>query len=255
MAHNGVGNGGPTEAGEDMAGVHVAVLEGGTGRPVLFLHGAGGAGEWTPLHARLAQSYHVIAPTHPGFGRSEDLPNLSSVRDFALFYLELLDRRGLDSLVVVGHSLGGWIAAEMAVWQPQRFSKLVLVSAAGLRREGVAQPDLFAQSLVPAGAVGDSLLSNPEALERRIRDRATMARVAWNPYIHDPHLPDRLYRLRMPTLLVWGDQDPLIPPAIGERWAELLPDTRLRLVAGAGHPVHREQPDEVARLIEEFLGR
>lgn len=231
----------------DRRGVRLQLLEGGEGAPLLYLHGAGGAGQWGAFHDGLARHFRVLAPTHPGFGVSADLPDLSAVDDFALFYLDLLDSLGLESLPVIGHSLGGWIAAELAVWQPQRVSKLVLASAAGLRREGVVQPDIFAQSSTRGGE------TSPEALEQALRDRATLARVAWNPYLHNPRLPGRLYRLTMPTMLVWGQNDPLIPPSIGERWAELIPQARLELIPNATHPIHREQPDAVLRAVLPFL--
>lgn len=245
----------------DARGTRIQVLHGGDGPPLVYLHGAGGAGEWSRVHARLAETYRVIAPTHPGFGDSAELPGLEAVDDFAFFYLALLDDLGVQQAIVMGHSVGGWIAAELATWDPRRVSRLILSAPAGLRRDGVQQPDLFAADAERSAQLtyfdptkAPSGVPTPETMEKRLRDRATLARVGWNPYLHNPRLAGRLFRVTSPTLLIWGANDRLIPPQIGEVWAEKLPDARLRLIPSCGHSINREQPDAVADLVGDFLG-
>jgi pimeloyl-ACP methyl ester carboxylesterase len=117
----------------DVRGIRVRLLSGGSGEPLLYLHGGGDLGQWTPALAALAGRYTVLRPDHPGFSASADAGGIDSVHELAFFYLDLLDELGLGRVMVVGHSLGGWLAADLATIEPGRVSKLVLVSAAGLR--------------------------------------------------------------------------------------------------------------------------
>lgn len=244
----------------DVHGRRVHLLDAGSGPAIVFLHGAGGAGNWSPFLERLARQYRVLAPSHPSFGESDPLPYTRGVQDLALHTLDLLDTLDLEHPVLIGTSLGGWIAAELSVWQPHRASHLVLASSAGLRHPDVPQPDLFAAGPEESARLLNSDPSkappadpSPEAVRRRMQDRAALARVAWNPYLHDPALPHRLYRITTPTLLVWGQDDRLIPPAIGQLWAEKIPHARFVTIPACGHSIQREQPGALSELVLEFL--
>jgi pimeloyl-ACP methyl ester carboxylesterase len=136
----------PTQGFLELDGGRVHLLRGGSGEPVLFLHAAGGAGEWHEFHALLSEHFDVIAPDHPGFGKSDDFPHLTAIDDLVYHYLDLLDNLGLDRPHVVGASFGGWIAAELAVHSPHRIGTLALLSAAGLRVPGHPVPDIFLMS-------------------------------------------------------------------------------------------------------------
>jgi pimeloyl-ACP methyl ester carboxylesterase len=248
-----------------MAGDYrVRVLEAGHGDPLLFLHSAAGAGMWTEGIARLAQHFHVLLPDHPGFGPSP-LPDwLTGMDDMVFHYLDLLDGLGLPGPVrIAGVSFGGWIGAEFAAFHPERVHKLVLIDAAGLRIPAVPLPDVFRlapQALLPlvfhdlskAAALMPPDLS-PDTLVQLFHDRSAFARLAWNPYLHDPKLPRRLKRVTVPTLVVWGQQDKLIPPVYAEEYKRLLPSAQVVYIDQCGHDPTIEQPDEFARVAVEFL--
>jgi pimeloyl-ACP methyl ester carboxylesterase len=258
---------GYTEERVAVRGTEVRILRAGAGPAVLYLHGSGDSGGWLPILDSLAQTHTVYRPDHPGFGHSDDDDRIDSIHDLAFFYLDLLSELGLEQVSIVGVSLGGWIAADLATIEPERVDRLVLVGAAGLRVEGVQQPDVFMLSAVQLveltyhrpeaqeRAVADAagLEADPEALQLHLRNRVGTAHLAWNPYFHDPKLVERTHRVTAPTLVVWGAEDRVLPPAHGERWTELLPSARLELIADAGHLPHVEAPATVSGLIAAFL--
>jgi pimeloyl-ACP methyl ester carboxylesterase len=251
----------------DVRGTRIRILRGGDGPPLLFLHGSGDAGRWQPVHDGLARDHDVIRPDHPGYGFSDERSGIDSVHDLAFFYLDLLDELGVDRVDVVGSSLGGWIAADLATIEPGRIAHLVLIGSTGLRVEGSGQPDEFV--LEPAAAIEaiyagagarrtateafDALEEDPAAMERYLRNRITTAHLAWTPYFHDPKLELRLHRVAAPTLLVWGSEDGLVPVAHGHRWAELLPQARLEIVEDSGHLPQVEQTERFLELVRPFL--
>ena len=149
----------PTEEFLELAGGRVHLLRGGAGEPVLFLHAAGGAGAWLPFHAQLAGAgFEVIAPDHPGFGQSDDFPEVEAIDDLVYHYLDVLDGLGLDRPHVVGASFGGWIAAEVAVHSPHLIGSLTLLSAAGLRLPDHPVADVF---LMPPAKLAAALFHDP----------------------------------------------------------------------------------------------
>jgi pimeloyl-ACP methyl ester carboxylesterase len=242
----------------------VRVFEAGQGEPLLFLHNAMGAGLWTEGIARLAESFRVILPDHPGFGPSP-LPGwLTGMDDMVFHYLDLLDELGIrEPIRIAGASLGGWIGAEFAAFHPERVKKLVLIDAAGLRIPAVPMPDVFRlapQAVLPLVfhdlSKAMALLPKdfgPDTIIQIFHDRSALARLAWNPYLHDPKLPRRLRRAQVPTLVVWGKQDQLIPPAYAEEYQRLLPSARVAYIDQCGHDPTVEQPEEFARVVAEFL--
>jgi pimeloyl-ACP methyl ester carboxylesterase len=244
----------------EIGGVRVQLLVGGDGPPLLYLHGAGGGGLWLPFHERLARHFTVYAPAHPGFGKSEDPAWLESVQDLAFYYLEMLDELKLEAVHLVGLSLGGWIAAHMAVMCSHRLGRLV---AAGIRVPGVTLPDLFAMgpeesvSILYKHPAAAAVLYPPdptmEQIEAQLRQRMTLARLAWNPYFEDPTLLRRLHRIRVPTLIVWGEEDRLFPLAHAEAFRSAIPGSSLVVHPGSGHVPPLDAPEAFVATVARFL--
>jgi pimeloyl-ACP methyl ester carboxylesterase len=244
---------------------HVRVFEAGSGDPLLFLHSAGGVGLWTEGIDRLAQYFRVFLPDHPGFGPSP-LPDwLIGMDDMVFHYLALLDGLGVQGPIrIAGTSFGGWIAAELAAFHPECVRKLVLIDAAGVRIPDVPLPDIFRlppQAILPlvfhdmskAMAIMPKDFG-PETMVQMFHDRSAFARLSWNPYLYDPKLARRLRRAAtIPTLIVWGKQDKLIPPVYAEEYKRLLPSAQIVYIDQCGHDPTIEQPDEFARAAVAFL--
>jgi pimeloyl-ACP methyl ester carboxylesterase len=253
---------GASERLEARAG-SVQILRGGDGPPLLFLHAAGGAGTWLPFHGLLARRFEVIAPDHPGFGGSDDMPEVEAIDDLVYHYLDVLDRLGLERVNVVGGSVGGWIAAELAVHSPHRIERLALLGAAGLRVPGNMATDVF---LMTPDQVVATLYKHPEPVLQAMpaepdvdfilamqRDMAALARYGWTPYLNDPKLERRLHRVAAPTLVLWADDDHVMPIEHGRRYAERIPDATLRVIEDCGHAMYFERPDAFADAVTEFL--
>ncbi|HLI27321.1 MAG TPA: alpha/beta fold hydrolase [Chloroflexota bacterium] len=243
--------------------VRVHLLAGGAGEPLLYLHGAGITNVWLPFHARLAAGCHLLAPDLLGFGRTDRPHWLDTVQDFVIHYLDLLDALGLERVHVAGLSLGGWIAAELAVWASHRLKSLTLIDPAGLYLPGCEVPDLFVldpaqivRLLVHDPALAERLLAVPETPElaaQRLKGQVTLARVAWNPYLYDPKLSQRLHRVRVPTQLLWGAEDRLFPLAMAAAWRAGLPEARLLVLPDCGHLPPIERPEQCADAISRFV--
>lgn len=248
-----------------IAGIDLEVHDQGRGDPLLFLHSAQGFDPRDEVASLLAAQRRLIAPSHPGFGRS-GLPDwLDSPDDIAHVYLELLDELELASVDLVGCSIGGWIAAEMASKAPERFRKLVLVGPVGVKTGPVDKldvPDIFA---MPQDKVDALLFADParwkmdpskmtdEEIAIRVRNRETLALIAWEPWMHNPKLRHRLGRAKMPALFVRGEKDGLVCAEYLERYARLLPRSSVKTIAGAGHAPQIEQPKAFAETLFSFL--
>jgi len=250
------------------------VFCGGRVAPLVYLHSATGESAMAPAVLEgLADSYDVVAAVFPGFGQSEGIEKIDGPEDAAFHLLDVIDQLGLERPALMGMSFGGWMAAELACRWPDRVSRLVLVNAVGLhlddapikeifgRDPGELAEDLFADQEHPlAQAMHQmSTLSQMAAeipfdlIKPVLQSLAATARVGWNPYLHNPKLPQRLYRVTVPALVVRGSDDRLVPAAHADRWVTLLPDARRADVAGAGHLVALEKPAELAALAREFL--
>lgn len=243
----------------DVNGVDTVVLTAGAGPPLVFFHGAGTTTGFDAL-LPLAERFRLVVPNHPGYARSADDPSVDSVQDYVLHYLDLLDRLEIDRLTLAGHSLGGYLAATFAIQQTSRVERLVLVAPIGLRVPEHPVADIFSipdEELLGYLAVDQSIFARhvpvpptPEFLAERYRESTSTARVLWDrPY--DPKLPKWLHRLTMPTLLLWGAEDRLVPAAQASVWAEYVPDARVRILPGVGHLPFDETP-EAARAVLEF---
>lgn len=220
-------------------GLDIPLVDTGRGdRTVLVLHGGAGPRGVEPIVGHFAPGARVLAPTHPGWAGTPRPDWFSGVDDLAVTYLDLLDDEGAEDVVVVASSFGGWVASEMAVRdRGRRIGRLVVLDGIGPEIDG--HPVRMPQP--PAGAPGP--------------DPADMAalRAYAGPAIADPKLARRLARVRIPALLIWGEDDVVVPPAFGKAYASAFADARFEVVAGAGHVPHVQAPDETFRLIDEFL--
>jgi len=241
-------------------GVTTVVYSAGTGDPLVYLHGSGTftgfgfARQWTKTH-------RVIIPYHPGFGESADDGRIESIQDYVLHYLDLFDALGLDRLSLIGSSLGGWIAAEIAIVQPQRLAQLVLVSPGGLMIKDVPSTDLFS---VPPKDLASYLVADPAVLAPfmpeghdidfmtlRYRETTSSARLVWERP-GNPKLDQWLHRIAASTLLLWGEGDRVKPLAQADAWLSRIPHARLEVMKGVGHLPLDEQP-VAAEIVLNFL--
>ena len=249
-------------------GTRCRVLEGGSGAPVVFLHGAGGLLTDNPFLDALAQRYHVFAPEWPGYGESTGDELLEDMLDFALHGWDLVDALGLRQPHLIGHSMGGMIAAEMACLAPRDLGRLVLVGAAGLWLEERPIPDIFAmlpheiaEALFVDPARGAALLTGGADLAdiQALKDfyLITQRRLAMAGKILFPipnrRLFKRLYRLSAETLVLWGAADRLISPAYAAQWKALIPAAQVVTIDGAGHMLPWEQPKTFVDAVVAFL--
>lgn len=245
-----------------LEGITVRMAVAGDGPPILFLHGAGGS-NWRPGYELLANRFRVYLPEHPGFGVTERPDWLETVQDLAIWYMDLIDHLGLAPVSLVGHSLGGWTAAELASLCSHQLRKLVLIDPAGVRIPGEQRVDLFrqtpeqgARTLYHDQSFAERILAappSPEMAAAQIRNRNMTARLGWNPYLCNPALEPRLRRIHLPTLIVWGKQDKLIPLGHGELYARRIPGAKLAVIEACGHLPPVEQPDRFARIVGDFL--
>ena len=259
---------GPELSRAKLGDVEVELTERGKGRPILFLHPGHPAGRLDPA-ARvielLAQDARVIAPTHPGFGMGPAPRHLTTVDDLAYLYLDLMESLDLRDCIVVGASLGGWIAAEMAVKTTERMSHLVLADSVGIKtgeRDSRDIADIYAltdrQLAEIAYADPAKMMPNTKSLPESelilmARSRESTGRYAWTPYMHNPKLKQRLHRIRIPTLVLWGEADRVVTPDYGRAFAAAIPGARFDTIAASGHFPHLEQPGLFARHVTDFL--
>jgi len=247
-------------------GVQLDVYEQGQGRPILVLHGEDGPCPQVPFSALLVNQGWVILPTHPGFGHAPDVADIDTVDDLAYLYLDLLDEYDLQDAVVIGCSLRGWIAAEMAVKSTARLSRMILVSPLGIKvgdRETRDIPDIFAlppeevvrlQYHDPTQATLDYTSLSDDELLVIARNREATALYAWEPYFHNPKLRQRLHRIAIPTLLVWGASDRFVTSGYyGTAYRDAIPNAQLAVIDRAGHWPHVEQPEAVVERVGAFL--
>jgi pimeloyl-ACP methyl ester carboxylesterase len=241
---------------------NIRLMRGGQGRPLLFLHGGSGAGAWLPFLSTLATRFDVLVPEHPGFGSSDTPPWLDNVADLANFYLDFLDVLDLNGVHLVGHSLGGWIAVELAVRNTNRLASLTLVAASGIHVNGVEQVDIFLSSdeqrirdLFYDQRLAEAVLPialRAEAEDAGIKNRMSTAKLTWHPRNHDPNLHKWLHRIDVPTLLIWGDHDRLIPKEYAYAYQRLIPGAQVAIIPDCGHAPQIEQEHAFTGAIESF---
>jgi pimeloyl-ACP methyl ester carboxylesterase len=246
-----------------VAGCKTRLMRGGAGEPLLFLHGARGASAWLPVWETLSQRFDVIVPEHPGFGGS-DMPDwLDNVGDLAYFYLDFLDALKLERVNLAGVSLGGWIAAELAVRDDSALKTLTLIAPAGIHVKGVAKGDIFMWSREeftrnlfhnPDLASAALAIAPSEAEQfNEMKNRLATAKLGWQPRLYNPDLYKWLHRITTPTLIVFGDDDKVIPPPYGPAFQRLIPNSRLEVLKGCGHAPQIEKANELAKMMMSFV--
>ncbi len=251
----------------EVAGSRLQIAKGGDGAPLLVLHdelGHQGVLRW---HEALAEGNTLHIPSHPGFGESPRMDWIMNMRDLAGWYLRALDELGLTGVNVLGMSLGGWLAAEMATMCPQQFNKMALVGAAGIKPPVGEIFDIFlvtAEELLDEACLDSSSVAEfdkvrpaeppADLVESWAVAREEACRLSWKPYMHYPALPQLLGRLQnLPTLLIWGAQDSIVPVSAGEVYHQSISGSRLEVIDDCGHRPDIEKPDEFVTLLREFF--
>ena len=251
-----------------IAGAELEVFDSGgpaTPTPILYLHAGRGFRPESRYVGLLAARHRLIAPSHPGFGKSS-LPDwLDAVDDIAHLYLDLAERLGVERAHIVGASIGGWIAAELATKRPAWLDRLVLVAPVGVKlgpSDRLDIPDIFA---MPQARLHELLHHDPEAMrvepsqmsddELRVmaRNQETLALLSWEPYMHNPKLRHRLHNLRVPTLFLRGASDGFVSADYLAGYARLFRDARVETIEAAGHLPQLEQPEAFASKVLSFL--
>lgn len=261
--------GGRTEM-QPLAGVELEVLRGGSGEPLLVLHDIEVLNTWQPFHDALAEFFSVLAPSHPGFGRSSLPTRFDVVDDLAYMYLEVLRTLGPAPVHVMGLGLGGWIAAEMAVRCTHQIRSLVLVDAVGIKvGDRTSQdivdtfamgPEAFLEFAWHDPAAGKAIMQLPglgdlpeEVLVQLFRNRQTAALFTWKPFMHNPKLRARLERIDVPTLVLWGASDRIVTPDYGRAYAQAITGAAFRVLPDTGHYPYLEQPAAFTEAVTAFL--
>lgn len=254
-----------TDSSYDLAGTKLHVSRAGKGKPVLVLHHETGTLDRLSFYDLLAAHYDVIVPHHPGYSRSARPEWMRSVRDIAVAYRGLLSDLKVANATLVGLGFGGWIASEMAGMAPADLSKLVLVGAMGIKPPQGDILDLAITGYLDYARAGfhdqtafDKVYgAEPSIDQLEMWDicREMSFRIAWKPYMYSQTLPHLLGAVRVPSLVVWGDDDKVVPISAGRRFLSALPDARLEVVKSCGHCVDMEKPEALAKLITDFIGR
>jgi pimeloyl-ACP methyl ester carboxylesterase len=246
-----------------ITGCATRIMRQGTGAPLIYLHGANGAPRWLPFMAMLAKEFDVIVPEHPGYGGSASPDWLDNVGDLAFFYLDLIDHLGLAGVNVVGTSMGGWIAAEMAVRNCTKLASLVLSGPAGIHVNGLERADIFMWSpeetvrqLLYDQKLAEEILAQPvsEAQQMTVlKNRLATAKLGWQPRMHNPDLAKWLHRISVPTLILWGEEDRLISKDYGPAFRDLIPGARLKTFPECGHTPQVEKAEDYAATVSAFI--
>jgi pimeloyl-ACP methyl ester carboxylesterase len=242
-------------------GCATSYLRGGTGAPLLFLHGLEDLREPRPFMETLAARFDVIVPDHPGYGRSETPSWLDGINDLAYFYLDFIKALGLRDVHLVGHSLGGWIACELAVRATHALRSLTLVDSAGLRVLGVdgidtflCSPEELQRNLYADPRRAETRPLDDDALDAQLRAAVMTARLAWDPRFYGRDLGKWLHRIDVPTLVLWGADDRVFPVAYADAFARAIPAAQVEILSACGHLPHLERPDAFAERVAAFIG-
>ena len=250
----------------EVGGSKVQLLKGGSGDPLLILHGAGGSGGWLRYLQTLSDHYTVYLPSHPGFDASERPEWMETIHDMACFYNWFVEDQGLQGCRAIGFSMGGWLASEMVAAAGPVFSKLMLVGSVGIKPVEGEIADIF---IITPAQVIDLLFHDPsqapeydqvfgqaptpEQLNILERNREMSVRVGWKPYMHDPSLAPLLARVNIPTRIVWGKNDKLAPLECGQMFQQAIPGSELVVLDNCGHVPQIEKPEEFLQTALDFL--
>jgi pimeloyl-ACP methyl ester carboxylesterase len=247
-------------------GISVRAVRRGAGPPALFLHGAGGMPVGLPFFERLAQRLDVLIPEHPFFGASDAPPWIRSVPDLAMYYLDVLDTVYSSPVHVIGHSFGGWIAAEAGIRNTRRFASLTLLAPAGIRLKGtppgdtfIWSPEEFARNRFHDQSLAQAVLAAPPLddaqADEQLQNQLAAARFGWEPRWFNPDLEKWLHRIDVPTHILWGVQDMILPAAYARLWGERVPGAEVTMIDACGHIPQIEQAEIVTAKVIAFLDR
>ena len=256
-----------TEQVVQLAGTDIGLVQGGSGEPLLILHGELGHPTWLSFHEDLSNDFTLSIPSHPGYGKSPQLDWIMNMRDMAGWYLHALDEMDLPPVNVLGLSLGGWLAAEMATMNPNTFKKMALVGSPGIKpSEGeifdmflVVAKEYMSESVLDKDSVAEFKQicpddPSPDQIETWEIAREESCRLAWKPYMYYPGLPNLLGRIKsLPTLIVWGDKDPIVPLNVGEIYHKSIQESELKIIQNCGHQPEIEKPKEFVKILKDFF--
>jgi len=255
----------PATGRVSVAGVELEVLRGGTGHPLLLLHGFQHLNSRLPFVDLLARQVDLFAPTHPGFGGSRRPTDFGTLYDLVNLYLAFLDTLPKGPVTLMGLSFGGWLAAEIAVKAGRRVDQLILVDALGLKISDRETPDILDVFNAHPDEVIRASWHDPgthapryddmedEELVTRARNWDALCRYGFHPYMHNPQLKRWLGSIKARTLVLWGASDRVVKPSYGEAYAQLIPGARFETIAAAGHHPEIEQPAALAASVQAFL--
>jgi len=248
-----------------LQGQEIDVVRKGSGQPLLLLHGGGGPIAAMPFADKLAEKFEVIAPTHPGFGGSKIPDHFDRIDDLVYLYLDLLDELDLNDVVLMGFSMGGWTAVELAVANSTRLSKLILVDSVGVKTGGREDRDIADVFALPGEKIAEIMFHDPslapnlqelsdEQLQMMAANRMALGVYTWDPYMHNPKLPHRLHRIKIPTHFIWGASDGVVTVDYGQKFCALIDGATMTVIEKAGHSPQTEQPDAFVEAVLGFAG-
>ena len=246
-----------------LPGATVDVVRKGTGPQLFMLHGGGGPVAAMPFADKLAESFEVIAPVHPGFSGSPIPEHFDDMQDLVYLYRDLMDALDLDDAVMMGFSMGGWTAAELAVISTARLSKLILVDPVGVKVGGREDRDIADVFATPPDDLARLMWHDPAKApdptamtdaQRQVMqsNRVALGLYTWQPYMHNPKLPGRLHRIDVPTLLIWGESDGLVTPDYGRAFCDMIKGAEMVVIPEAGHAPQAEQPAAFVQAVASF---
>ncbi len=257
----------------------IEMLKGGSGDPLLILHGTDGSLGWLKYAQELAEEFTVYIPSHPGFGNSEKPEWIQSMTDLTFFYSWLIEELQLENCNVMGFSIGGWLTAELLSVSPNLFNKAILVDSAGIKPQNKDIVDIFlltpqqvaelmvknvnnvpefekvfGDSEAPSGTyyiTGSTGNFNPQYIADK--NRETAVRLCWKPYMFDPKLQHTLNRVNKPVQIIWGANDALIPLECARMFHSSIPNSQLNIIDDCGHLPQMEQTDKFIKIVNDFL--
>ena len=242
----------------DLAGCRITLRRAGKGPQLLYLHGASG-GAVQPFLEELSRDYDVLVPEHPGFGQSDEPEWLDNIHDLAYFYLSFMEKLDLRDTILLGASIGGWLALEIAVRSSARLRALSVVGPSGIHVAGLKKGDPFlwvgedkVRKLFVDQAVAERVLAQPVDTDVMLKNQFTVAKLAWEPRLFDPHLAKWLHRIDVPTQIVWGENDQVLPAGYAHAYERLIPRSRVDIVQRCGHLPHVEKPAEFVEIFRRF---
>jgi pimeloyl-ACP methyl ester carboxylesterase len=249
-----------------IAGTDLAMIKGGAGKPLFILHDELGYTGWMTWNERFAQERTLLIPLQPGFGKTPRLEWIRSYRDLAGFYSQMVREMHLDPVEVIGFSVGGFIAAEMVAADPKIFSRMVLVAPMGLKPAEGEIMDIFARTIRRhlRATVADPVNTpefakiyggdmTPDQFEAFEDARSETARLGWEPYMHNPSLAYLLHGVKVPTLLVWGTRDGVVPHGCIEAYRAAIANAQVAEIERVGHRPEIENTAEFERVVRKFL--